>query len=248
MSLPTPDSTGNVLKRDFELVVKILQRARSVSVTEKANLAAAPTAIRHIIDAIYRPFARSTADGGFWHSIVDLAAGNHFRAYYVEQLYQRIAYTSAEVKGGVERITLDGNKFSVNDKVRFVGSGDPPGNIVLKTNYWIKEKVGDDCSFAATSGGSAINLVQSSAKGNVFVERRVGGDFTTLENALEAVIDEIITLVPVTAVTLELRSVKFDKALSNSSDGLEEVTLTEAQTATLRTKLQDVVDAIDAPL
>lgn len=249
MTLPTPDSTGSLLKRDFDQVTSAMQRARAVSVAEKANLAAGDTAIREIIDRIYKPFTRSTASGGFWNTIQDLSAGAHFKNFYSAQLSKRISFDPIDdVNLANNQITLDGNKLDIDEKIVIEGPGTPPGGLVKGTNYWVKAKVGQQITFAATLGGAEIDLVAPKGSGLCFVDARLAADFTTLITALEAVIDEIIVEVPVAAITLELLFVTFDKALASSVDGLAEKVLTSVQTATLQTKLQDVVDAIDAPL
>lgn len=247
MPLPTVQSSGDPLKARFDKVIGAMERARLISVTEKAVLAAGDTPIQTIIDGIYKPFARSAAEGGLWHLISDLSAGKHFRNYYRAQLSKRISFVAGDENLTTDRITLDGNDLAVSDPVRIVGPGTPPTGLLVDTNYWIFDKQGQGCSFKPTLGGAKIDLT-AAGSGTNFVELRVGTDFTTLINALEAVVDEIIVEVPVTTTTLELRAVKFDKALASSTSGLSDAVLTSTQTATLQTKLQDVVDAIEAPV
>lgn len=249
MPLPTVDSSGDALKARFDRVIVAMHNARAVSVTSKAQLAAGDTAIKDIIDDIYVPFVREAARGGFWKVMTDLAAGKHFRRYYREQLSQRIKFEAGDENLATDRITVDGNKFDVDDPVEIVGTGTPPTGLTVKTDYFVFDKNagGGAVSFKVGLGGTKINIT-AAGSGENYVQLRVGADFTTLIDALEAVIDEIIVEVPVTTTTLELRSVKFDKALASNLDGLEEAVLTSTQTATLQTKLQAVIDAIEAPV
>lgn len=247
MALPTVDSTGDALKAKFDRVIVAMHNARAVSVKWKALLAAGDTAIQDIIDNIYVPFARDTTRGGFWHVILDLAAGKQFRNYYREQLSQRISFLAGDENLTTDRITLDGNLFAVSDPVEISGPGTPPTGLTIGTNLFVFDKQGQGVSFKSTLAGAKINLT-AAGSGKNFVDLRVGTDFTTLTDALEAVVDEIIVEVPVTVTTLELRSVKFDKALALNLDGLSQAVLTSTQTATLQTKLQDVIDAIEAPV
>lgn len=248
MPLPTVDSTGDPLKAQFDRVMVAMHNARAVAVKWKPILAAGDTAIQDIIDDIYVPFARATERGGFWHLISDLTTGKHFRNYYDEQLSLRISFVAGDENLTTDRITLDGNKFAVNDKVRIEGPGTPPTGLVVGVNYWVFDKQGQGVSFKTSLvSGVKINLT-AQGSGQNFVELRIANDLTTLITALEEVIDQIILAVPVTPTTLELRSVTFDKALATNLNGLAEVALTPAQTATLQTKLQDVIDAIEAPV
>ena len=245
--LPTPDSTGTPLKIRFDRVVSAVQRARLISINEKAKLAAGNVAIEQIIDNIYLPFARRSSDGGIWHTIQEFSIGKLFQNFYANQLFQRLSYEPGDANLTTDRVSLDGNTFPLDAKVEWQGTGTPPAPLTKGTNYWVKDKQGQGISFSATLGGAKIDLT-TQGTGSTFVSLRVGADFNTLITEVEAVIDEIIAMVPVTTTTLELRNVKFDKGLISSTNGLQQMVLTPAQTATLRTKLQAVTDAIGVTL
>jgi hypothetical protein len=251
MSLPTSHSIGSPLKDRFNFVVTALQDVRVLAVNQRADLSAGDVSVDTIINRIYKPMVRATNQGGYWNTLIDLAAGKQFRNYYKEQLSQKINFDPAEGVGWsttTNRLLLDGNEFNNDDPVRIGGPGTPPTGVSKDTNYWVVDKTGlSGIGLAATFQGSKINLT-AAGSGSCYLELRVAQDFTTTINAIEAVIDEIISVIPVTPTTLEIRSQKFDKTLSLNSNGLEEIVLNNIQTATLQAKLLDVVNSIEAPV
>lgn len=249
MAVPTTKSRGSQYDEDFKKLTTTLIYARSLAVNHKAAMAAGPVTIESIIDGIYIPFAAKAANGGIWNTILNLTSNPAFMDYYYEQISLRFPFDADSVNLATDRITVDGNKFNVDDPVKIEGAGTPPGGLTKGTNYWVFDKnpAGTAISFSATVDGAIINLTTGTA-GLLFVEYRGDTDFSALNTALEAVIDQIISDVPVTATTLELRMQKFDKALASSDTGISDVTLSSAQTANLQTDLQSVVDAIEAPI
>lgn len=245
--IPTPDSTGIPLKLRYDRVVTAIQRARLISTNERNLLNSGNTSIERIIDFIYIPFTASSDNGGIWKTISEFSTGKAFHNFYSSQLFQRLSYSPNDANLTTDRVVLDGNLFSLNAKVEWQGSGVPPAPLVKGTNYWIKDKQGNGVSFSATEGGAKIALTDQGS-GSTFVSLRLSQDFSDLITAIEAVIDEIINIVPVTTGTLELRNLIFDKNLLTSSTGLENASLTPAQTSVLRTKLLDVTNVIGTPL
>lgn len=100
MALPTVQSSGDALKARFDKVVSAMERARTLSVSQKAVLIGGNTPIQTIIDAIYLPFARSTAQGGFFHLISDLSgpcARSAFKRYRPVELPSQVGISHVEV-------------------------------------------------------------------------------------------------------------------------------------------------------
>lgn len=241
MGLPNTASQTDTIDSDVKRLNTTLVQVRRISVNQKAALAAGPVSIDTIVSAIYVPFVSD-----FWPTITELKGKPQVLDRYYEQIGRRILVDPDDTNLTTDRVVLDGNRFAVSDPVQLQGSGTPPTGLVKGTNYFVFDKQGDGVSFKATLGGGKIDLT-GAGSGAVWVEYRAIPDLNTLETALEAAIDEIITLIPVTTTTLEIRSQKFDKALAQGTTGLEEVTQTAVQTATLQTKLQDTTDTIDAP-
>ncbi len=119
--------------------------------------------------------------------------------------------------------------------------------MVAGTTYFVLAKpTTDTITLSITVQGSQINLTGKPTGGNV-LRFALKPELDTLETAMEAVIDQVIADVPVTA-TLELRAQKFDKPLAASSTGLSDATLTVAQTAAIRADLLTLQNTIEAPI
>lgn len=244
MAVPTRVSRGSPFEIQFAKLNNALINAVSIAANQKTAMAAGLVLISNIVNGLYIPFAGASSKQGIWHTVLDITADPAFMNYYYDQMHLRLLIDPDNINLTTDRITLNGNRFVVDDPVKFEGPGTPPAPLDKTSNYFVFDKLGEGVSFKTIPAGAKIDLTNAGS-GAVFCEYRAIPDINTLTTALEAVIDQVITDVPVTATTLEIRAQKFDKALASSVTGIAEVSLSSAQTATLQTKLQDVIDAIE---
>ncbi len=244
MSVPTRDSRTKPLISEVQTLYGQIAAARRVAVTQQSVLTS-NTPIIDILEQIYIPFVQ---DIGFWNTLQRVRAFGGFSRTYLEEVGVRFDIGPNDVNLANNRIILGDNGFAVDDPVRFVEHDVLYAPLVEGTTYFVIAKpTTGTITISTTESGSELDITSSGTGSNV-IRFGLNSELNTLETAMEAVIDEIITAVPVTVTTLEIRARKFDKLLVSSTDGFSDAVLTAAQTATLRTKLLDVQNAIEAPV
>lgn len=243
MPVPARDSRTTPLTSDVARLLDVLATVRRLSVRWQTTLLG-DTPVADIVDNIYVPFVRSD---GYWRYVQDVRTRGGFSKLFLEELGMRFALGPADIKPTLNRILLGDNGLAVNDPVRWREHDTLPAPFVAGTTYFVLAKpTSGTITLSTTVGGVEIDITDSGTGSNV-LRFGLNPELNVLEAALEAVIDEIIAVVPVTPTTLEVRALKFDKALAASNNGLSNSMLTAAQTATLRSKLLDVQNAIEAP-
>lgn len=243
MSVPTRDSRNKPLTSEVASLLSDLAQARKLAVNQQAVLLS-DTPIADIIKNIYVPLVR---DVGFWETVKRVRLIGNFNRLFLDEVGLRFIIGPADVNPGNNRVVLGDNSFSIDDPVRFKEHDVLPGGLVEGTTYFILAKpTTGSVTLSATVQGAELDITSNPTGMNV-LRFALNPELNAMETAMEAVIDQVILDVPVTAVTFELRSQIFDKALASSSNGLADAILTAAQTATLRTKLLDLQNSIEAP-
>lgn len=244
MAVPTRDSRSKPLTAEVQKLLGTMAAARRIAVTFQTTLLST-TPIDDIIQGIYVPFAHF---GGTWHTIENVRVLGGFNRLFLDEIGLRFAIGPDDVNVANNRIRLGDNNFAVDDPVRFNEHDVLPAGLAAGTTFFVLAKpTTGTVTLSATVQGAELDIT-SKGTGSNTIHFALNTQLNALETTLEAVIDEIITAVPVTTTTLEIRGQKFDKALASSTTGLSDATLTAAQTAALRTKLLDVQNDIEAPV
>lgn len=250
MALPTKASRGLPVSQEISDLHDLIVRAREIAVTWQTTLIA-DTGINDILRGIYVPYAASAAENGIWHALAEAQELGGFYREFLQEIELYYEFGPADVKTGNDRIAPGANSLAIDDPVRLEEHDVLPSPFVAGTTYYIKDKTAAGAlTFAAaapTAGEPAIDITTTGTGSNV-LRYAPAAEINALEAALEAVIDEIVNVVPEVAVTAEIRAEKFDKALAFGATGLVQAVLTPAQTAPLRLKLADVQNAIEAPV
>lgn len=247
MAVPTKESRGDPLRPAFDKISEAIRQARQIAVTWKQTMSAGSVSRMDVINGVYTAYAASTARGGILNTIKHVRGIGGFEKYYNEQLALRFEFGSADVNTTTSRITLGGNRFVVDDDVRFRTTGALPTPLQTGITYWIHNKVGDAVSFStARTAVSALTLT-TTGTGQSTCFMRIVGDLNTLETDLQAVIDEVVITIP-TGATAAVLAFQFDANLSASTDGIDPLTLTTVETSALRTRLTAVIDDIEPPV
>jgi hypothetical protein len=243
MLIPTTESISDDLERQFDQVNKALIACRRLAVYWKSQCAAGDISIHELLHGLYVPFVQE-APFGIWNT-VKLLNSPALRNFYADKLGKRIQVI--DVRGSVDDLNCEGHNFDVDDKVRFRGPGSPPDEYDKVTNYYVVNVNGDFVQLSATEGGTAIDHGIGGWEGTIYLQMEWSDEQSALKDAIEAVIDQIILDVPVGGSN-DIEHLRFNKYLAQSSTGLREMTLTSVETADIQTKLQDVIDLIEAPI
>ncbi len=243
MALPTTASTSDDLAKNFDLVNRAIIAARSLCVTWKASCAAGDVAIMDVVHGIWTPFVQE-APYGIWNTVKILNSGA-LKAYYADKVNKRIEISI--VRNATDELVLEDHAFIVGDPVFLKGTGVAPNGLVKGDPYFVVEVDGDDIKVSLTEGGAVIDIGTGDYVGDVFVQLDVAVIHVPLKDAIEAVIDEVKLIIPIDGSNNVL-GFRMDKFLTYSTTGLRPMFLTSIVTADLQTKLQDVIDLIEAPV
>lgn len=246
MAVPTAKSRGDVVSQEVLDIHRAIVTAREIAVTWQANLLS-NTPVSKILNGIYLPYAAGVDYGGIWRTLSSGRTIASFLKDYLTEIEMGFEFGPADVFPAQDGIEIGENNFSVDDPVDFIQRDTLPAPLLPDTTYFIQAKpTPDTVRFSATQSGAAIDITSQGAGLNV-LRFNLGPELTALETALEAVIDEIILVVPQNNPGNEILAQTFDKNLAASTTGLADEVLTPAQTATLRARLLDVENAIEAP-
>jgi len=141
-----------------------------------------------------------------------------------------------DVNAGNDRIINlpDNHKFKADHRVEFIiQNGALPTNLSEGTNYWVRDLQLNALGVTTSEGGASnVNLTNATGTAEMLVNIRP--DYNQLLTAVDAVLDEI-------ELNLTQRAPSYDRA----NLGFTYSTRSTVETATLRTKLQDVENLID---
>jgi len=243
MLIPTTASISDDLEKQFDLVNKAIIACRRLAVDWKANCAAGDVSIYELLFGLYVPFTQESPFG-IWNT-VKLLNSPALRNFYADKLGKRIQVI--DVRGSVDDLNCEGHNFDVDDKVRFKGPGSPPDEYDKLTDYYVVNVNGDFIQLSTTEGGTAIDHGIGGWEGTIYLQMEWSDEQSALKDAIEAVIDQIILDVPVGDAG-DIEGLRFNKFLAQSSTGIREFSMSSTDTADIQTKLQDVIDLIEAPI
>ena len=144
---------------------------------------------------------------------------------------------TGDVNAATDRIINlpDNHKFKLDHRVEFiVQDGALPGGLSPATNYWLRDIQTNAVGIGATEG-AASNINLTNGTGTAELLQNFRPDYASLLTAVDAALDEI-------ELNLTQRAPTYVRANLDLSYSTRDTTAT----ATLRTKLQDIEDLIDA--
>lgn len=230
--LPTSDSHGSSMDsvlNEFNNWLKTLYTTANTRRTEMAAAAVSDAVIKEIWDRFANAEDR----------LLEIRRTADFHDAYAR--YRGLSYEfhcTNNVNAATDKITdlPTNHKFKTDHRVDFTTlEGSLPGALAEDTNYWIRTAgaaLGTVTLTTEEGGASDINL--TNATGRARMNLNIKPDLSALFTAIDAVLDEIELNLAQRATTYDRPNLEHDYT-----------TRSTVETATLRTKLQDVEDLID---
>ena len=243
MAVPTTLSEGQKLSDLVNQGANLMASIRLQCVSWKASMAAGPVNAE-IIEQIASYMA------GNLPKLQAMTRKQGFDTTYAVNVGPAYQIDNSDVNIGTDRITgMDDHTFAVGDQIIFPFSmveGALPTGLSVDTQYWVIAAPPANVQLSATQGGGAINIT-AAGSGTAWMLYNINPVWGAITNPTTGLIFDIQT---------ELEAMdKVDgsgwhqarKIDDTQEDGYSHNTYSSAETATLQTKLQDLIDAIRAP-